>query len=811
MSRRSPFALGALILLCASMLPSLVQGVSTSVVISEFRTRGPLGGNDEFIELYNLSSSAVNIGGWEIHGSNNAAGGTLTPRATIPAGTMLNPGCHYLFTNSGSNGYSGSVPGNQTYGTGITDDGGIALTLPDDSVVDMVGMSAGSAFKEGTPLASLGSTTASNLNRGYERKPGGSMGSGQDTDDNAADFQLLAPSDPQNLSSACIDSGGPTDPSGVGAADPDSVDPGDSTLLTVAVTPGSNPTSTGLMVAGDLSTIGGSASQSFFDDGTSGDATADDLTFTFLATVSMGTTAGAKSLPVTITDAEDRTGNTTIALNVVPPVTPIHTLQGSGNASPFAGQLVRTTGIVTARRFNNGFFLQTPDADVDSDPNTSEGIFVFTSSAPPAAAAVGNLISVTGTVVEFVPAADPFQPPLTEIGGSPVVSELSTGNPLPVPVTLTAADTSPAGSIEQLERFEGMRVHVGSLTVVAPTMGFISEPNATGSSNGIFFGVITGVARPFREPGIHTLDPLPMGSPCCVPRWDGNPERLRVDSDGQVGALPPVEVTSGAVITDMVGVLDFGFRTYTILPDPGGLTVTGLVTATPVPAPALNEFTVASFNLNRFFDTVNDPAIGEPVLNAAGFERRLSKVSLAIREVMRSPDIIGVQEVENLSTLQAIADRVNADTVAAGGSNPDYQAYLEEGNDIGGIDVGLLVKMSRVIVHDVTQEGKFATFINPVSGLPETLNDRPPLGLRATLLSPIGPDVPVTFIVNHLRSLLGVDDPADGPRVRAKRAAQAEFLADLVQQRQLANPDEPIVVVGDFNAFQFSDGYVDVL
>ncbi|MGH9778435.1 MAG: lamin tail domain-containing protein, partial [Candidatus Acidiferrales bacterium] len=141
MSRRSPFALGALILLCASMLPSLVQGVSTSVVISEFRTRGPLGGNDEFIELYNLSSSAVNIGGWEIHGSNNAAGGTLTPRATIPAGTMLNPGCHYLFTNSGSNGYSGSVPGNQTYGTGITDDGGIALTLPDDSVVDMVGMS----------------------------------------------------------------------------------------------------------------------------------------------------------------------------------------------------------------------------------------------------------------------------------------------------------------------------------------------------------------------------------------------------------------------------------------------------------------------------------------------------------------------------------------------------------------------------------------------------------------------------------------------------------------------------------------------
>ena len=43
------------------------------------------------------------------------------------------------------------------------------------------------------------------------------------------------------------------------------------------------------------------------------------------------------------------------------------------------------TGVKT-----NGFFIQTPDADVDADPNTSEGVFVFTSSAPPAAAAVGN-------------------------------------------------------------------------------------------------------------------------------------------------------------------------------------------------------------------------------------------------------------------------------------------------------------------------------------------------------------------------------------------------------------------------------------
>ena len=34
------------------------------------------------------------------------------------------------------------------------------------------------------------------------------------------------------------------------------------------------------------------------------------------------------------------------------------------------------------------------------------------------------------------------------------------------------------------------------------------------------------------------------------------------------------------------------------------------------------------------------------------------------------------------------------------------------------------------------------------------------------------------MIVNHLRSLSGVDDPADGDRVRTKRRAQAEYLGE---------------------------------
>ena len=60
-------------------------------------------------------------------------------------------------------------------------------------------MSAGSAYKEGTVLAAL----TGNLNQSYERKPGGTSGSGQDTDDNASDFKVKAPSDPQNSTMGC--------------------------------------------------------------------------------------------------------------------------------------------------------------------------------------------------------------------------------------------------------------------------------------------------------------------------------------------------------------------------------------------------------------------------------------------------------------------------------------------------------------------------------------------------------------------------------------------------------------------------------
>jgi hypothetical protein len=148
-------------------------------------------------------------------------------------------------------------------------------------------------------------------------------------------------SDAQNRSGsfniALTVASGSLPPSGSGWATPGSLLAGASTLLTVSVTPGSNPASTGLAVTADLSSIGGSATQQFYDDGTHGDLGAGDLVFSFNATVAAAIAPGSKALPVTITDAQARTGSSTIAVTVQFPATPttvkISQIYGGGGNS----------------------------------------------------------------------------------------------------------------------------------------------------------------------------------------------------------------------------------------------------------------------------------------------------------------------------------------------------------------------------------------------------------------------------------------------------------------------------------------------
>jgi uncharacterized protein len=351
----------------------------------------------------------------------------------------------------------------------------------------------------------------------------------------------------------------------------------------------------------------------------------------------------------------------------------------------------------------------------------------------------------------------------------------------------------------------------------------------------VFYGVVTGVPRPFRETGVHVDDallPCALVSPCDIPRFDGNPERIRVSSFGAGGT--GINVTAGTTVTGIVGPLDYGFRTYTVFPETTPA-ISALPTFTPVPAPLADELTVASLNLQRFFDDQNDPDFPipgtggtEPILTPAAWARRLNKASLTIREVLRTPDILGLVEVENQAAVDALAARLNADAVAAGAPNPQYVGVVIEGSDIGGIDVGFLWKQGRLISAHVEQVGKDTTYTNPNTGGQELLNDRPPLVLRATALRPvINEPFDLIVVVNHLRSLNSLTsmepnptNPAlcvpgalctAGARVRAKRQAQAEYLATMIQDLQASNPAARVLAIGDFNAFDQSDGYVDVM
>lgn len=790
------------------------------VVISQVYGGGGNSGatwKSDFIELHNNGTSAVSLDGWSVqYASSSGSSWQVTP-----LGGSIAPGGYYLVKEADGSGGTVDLPAPDA-GGGIAmsgTNGKVALSNSTAALggtcpvgnIDFVGYGSANCAEGSTTAPGLSNTTAA------LRASGGCI----DTNNNGADFATGAPT-PRNSAAAPNLCGGGGQPV--------------MSIADVSLAEGNSGTTafTFTLTLSQPAAAGGVS----FDVATSDGTATAGSDYTALATIPMSIAEGEDSASVTVQvvgdtgneadetfflDVDNVTGALPVSLqgtgtilsddfNVVP----VHAIQGAGAGSPLLGQTVITSAIVTARR-NNGFFVQMPDAEADANPLTSEGVFVFTSAAPSADAAVGNRVQVRGVVQEYVPTQDPTQPPLTELGGSPVVTLVSTGNALPTPVELTASFPDPDGAYDQLERLEGMRVTAASLTVNTPTLGNVNETSATATSNGVFHAVVTGVPRAYREPGVQQPDPLPAGSPAGVPRWNTNPEVFAVSS----GALGRdiADVNAGCLIPGgATGPLDYSFRRYTLYPE-STLQVdcsNGADQPKPALQPGADDASVATFNMERFFDDSNDPAIGEPVLTPLAYQTRLNKASLAVRNFLNTPDILATEEIENLAVLQTVATRVNDDAVAAGQPNPQYAAYLFEGNDVGGIDVGFLVKTAevgagipRVQVLSVTQEGKATTWVEPGGGT-SLLNDRPPLVLQAQVNFADGRSLPLTAIAVHQRSLNGAEeDSAGGERVRAKRQEQARFLAGLVQSRQDANPSERIVVLGDFNAFEFNDGYGD--
>ncbi len=759
--------------------PIASSAATPAVIISQVYGGGGNSGStwkNDFIELFNPGAAPVSVTGWSVQYASSA--GTTWQKTnltgTVPAGG------YFLIQEAAGAGGTTPLPTADTIGTIAMSATGAKVALVNNQtaltgacpsgVVDFVGYDGANCP---APTPALTNTTAA------LRLADACAYTGT----NSVDFAVGTPTPRNSASPGTVCSSG--------TATPTSVIRNQATVVAVSPAAGHAANS---MTAG-LGTIGGTGTQALFDDGTNGDANPGDGIFSGTLVVGQCTASGVRIIPVSIAYADGTHGAAAVLVSVATlnSVVNIYDIQGSGPRSPYECQPVTTSGVVTGR-ISNGFFLQDPVGD--GDPSTSDGVFVFTSSAPSANAAVGNIVSVTGTVSEFVPSSDTNSPPVTEISGSPTVTLVSTGNPLPAPVEITSID--PNGSFDQLERYEGMRVHVASLTVTGPTLGNIDEPSATSTSTGLFFGVLAGTPRPFREPGVETFVPVP-NPPCCVPRFDTNPERLRVDTSRLSSTL---EVTDGVIVNNITGPLDFGYRMYSIVAEPGIEAATPNASALAAPAPDASEFTIANSNLRHFYDTIAGPA-QDSTLTPDAYAKRLNKVSLAVRTLLHTPDILGVEEMENLATLQDLAGKINADAVSAGQPSPNYSAYLYDGNDISGINVGLLVK-PNINVLSVTQYGK----TDFIPGTTSIMNDRPPILLSATVTNQ-AETMPFYVIVNHLRSLSGLEDPAN--IARSKRRAQAEFLANLIQNIQAGDAGANIVSIGDYNSYEFNDGWVDVM
>lgn len=782
----------------AVLVVLLAAGAPAQVVISQVYGGGGNAGatyRNDFVELFNRSAAAVDVTGWSVQYASSTGSAW---QVTVLSGSV--PGnSYFLIEESAGAGGTAGLPRPDVAGGTIAMSataGKVALAKGTEAlsgacpggegVLDLVGYGSGTNCSKTAPTATLSNTTAAVRTNECA-----------DSRDNSSDFRVMAPA-PRNSSSpgrACGDGGSSTL-----RLTPAPLPPG------FVYVPYSQP----IVAVNGVEcrfTTGGDALPGGF--ALNAGEKADTVLLAGVSAVPV-----AARFMVTATCANGTVSETYTLAIAVPACAVTHTIsqvQGSGIASPVAGRMVTTRGIVTGTK-QNGFFLQASAEDDDGDWQTSEGVFVFTNERPEAAfpskVAAGNLVCVTGVVAEFAPDTDPG-PTITEIttAGLPqtTVGLLAIEQALPAVTEIDAP--APEGDAYQWERYEGMRVRLrGALTVTGPTSEGFSETTLARTFVGRFLGV-AGAPRPYREPGVQQPDPVPQGAPPNVPRWDSNPEVIGVDTGQPGGAALPV--SPGQVVANVQGPLDFVNRVYTIITEAGAKPeVAGApLMAKPVPEPAAGEFTIANFNLQRFFDADPATAPTDVTLSAAAYEARLRKASLAIRNIARMPDILGVEEVDNEGTLRTLAERINQDAVAAGQPNPRYAVSAAPvTNDPGGIRVGFLYKADRVVNPTFNQFG----VADQYSGAP--LNDRPPYLLECGVRASNGDAVAVSVLVNHLRSLNGITRrDAEGDRVRNKRCAQAEFTAGLIQEWQRRNPAGNLAVIGDFNSFEFSDGYVDVM
>ncbi len=476
-------------------------------------------------------------------------------------------------------------------------------------------------------------------------------------------------------------------------------------------------------------------------------------------------------------------------------ITRIHTIQGNGTTSPETGNTHTIKGIVVADFQDtttglSGFFVQEEDADADTDPATSEGIFVYYHTVD---VSVGDQVQVTGTVEEY--------DSLTEISSVTEVNVISNGNPLPTPASVTL----PVSDVSDWERHEGMRVsmsqtlHVTSLhnlgrygEVWLSSDGRLTqfthadEPNIDGYANHLTEIEKRRIILDDANPSIH---PDPIIHP--NPGLSASNNTLR----------------GGDSIANLTGVLDERFGNYRIQP-------TGTIDFTsanlrPASPSVGGRLRVASMNLLNYFDgsgNVCGPSGNQECWGADNpeeFTRQRDKTISAITTL--DADIIGLMELENDTTsLQNLVDGIN-DEAGAG-----TYSFVDTGV-IGWslIRVALLYKTSTVSVL-----GDYAILDHTTAPDGTTFYDNKNRPSLAQTFKEIGTDETFTMVVNHLISKGAscdgspYDDPdqSDGQgKCNGVRTKAAQALAAWIETDPTGSGDADFLIIGDMNAYAKED------
>ncbi|MBT2746470.1 MULTISPECIES: lamin tail domain-containing protein [unclassified Lysobacter] len=493
-----------------------------------------------------------------------------------------------------------------------------------------------------------------------------------------------------------------------------------------------------------------------------------------------------------------------------PVLTAIHDIQGAGERSPMIGRVVHAEGIVTAV-VSQGVFLQAPASETDADPQTSEGVFVKTRDGAQEIL-VGWRMRASGSVAElYGPGDHPQRGSMTAIDGATLES-IAVPNGLP-PVT----DQPLLSGVTGYEALEGMRVKLGESLVVGPTGAFdygASRP----ASDGRFY-VVDGpvdTTPPVREMG-SALPALQNGQPVgWLPRWDGNLEVLGVDSnDAHSQAL---DVSVGARVLGIVGPLDQRSGRYTVIQQ--NTATIHLLTPARQPAgveagdDAQAPIEIAHYDLGALYDVVSPPNSGQPHTDPYALYDRLLVIATGVVDSLRAPDIVAVSGFENLALLQQLAQMSNERAVADGLPDPLYRPVLIDAPDPLQTQIGFLVRgdqrqaSSRVVVERTEQLARDDRYEFPWG---ESLRvfEQPPLAMDVSVHGDRG-RFDARIVLVKLAPIAGSQaDSRDGERLRLRRHAQAEYIAQWAQQHQQSENALPLLLLGDLQAHAFSDAFTD--